>query len=63
MKGKNAESMEGRILERIALFEQLTHLVDDLFRMYINIRAPHLERGIGQNTRLDRIRRSSGINP
>jgi recombination associated protein RdgC len=31
--------MEGRILERIALFEQLTHLVGDLFRMFINIRA------------------------
>jgi hypothetical protein len=27
--------MEGRILERIALFEQLTQLVGDLFRMYI----------------------------
>jgi recombination associated protein RdgC len=41
-EGKNAESMEGRILERIGLFEQLTHLVGDLFRMYINIRASRL---------------------
>ncbi len=41
-EGKNAESMEGRILERIALFEQLTHLVGDLFRMFINIRATKL---------------------
>ncbi len=37
-----AESQEGRILERIALFEQLTRLVDDLFRMYINVRASQL---------------------
>ena len=37
-----AESLEGRILERIGLFEQLTRLVDDLFRLFINIRASHL---------------------
>lgn len=37
-----AESLEGRILERIALFEQLTRLVDDLYRMYINVRASQL---------------------
>ena len=37
-----AESLEVRILERIALFEQLTRLVDDLFRMYINVRASQL---------------------
>ena len=37
-----AESLEGSILERIALFEQLTRLVDDLFRMYINVRASQL---------------------
>lgn len=37
-----AESLEGRILERIGLFEHLTRLVDDLFRLYINIRASHL---------------------
>ena len=41
-EGKNAESLEGRILERIALFEQLIRLVEDLFRMFINIRASHL---------------------
>ncbi|MGD9948384.1 MAG: hypothetical protein AB7U29_07875 [Desulfobulbus sp.] len=41
-EGKNAESQEGRVLERIALFEQLTQLVGDLFRMFINIRASHL---------------------
>jgi hypothetical protein len=38
-EGKDAESLEGRILERIALFEQLTHLVGELFRMYIAVRA------------------------
>lgn len=37
-----AESLEGRILERIALFEELTRLVDDLYRMYINVRASQL---------------------
>ena len=37
-----AESLEGRILERIALFEQLTRLIDDLFRMFVNIRASQL---------------------
>ncbi len=41
-EGKNAESLEGQILERISLFEQLTHLVVDLFRMFINIRASKL---------------------
>ncbi len=41
-EGKDAESLEGKVLERIALFEQLTALVGDLFRMFINIRASHL---------------------
>ncbi|MGE4560832.1 MAG: hypothetical protein AB7E77_11575 [Desulfobulbus sp.] len=41
-EGKDAESQEGQVLERIALFEQLIHLVEDLFRMFINIRASHL---------------------
>lgn len=41
-EGKDAESFEGRILERISLVEQLTHLVDDLFRMFIIIRASRL---------------------
>ncbi len=38
-EGNNAESLEGRILERVALFEQLSALVNDLFRLFINIRA------------------------
>ena len=41
-EGKDGESLEGKVLERIALFEQLTGLVGDLFRMFINIRASHL---------------------
>ena len=41
-EGSSAESLEGRILERIALFEQLTRLVDELFHMFINIRASRL---------------------
>ena len=35
----DAESMEGRILERISLFEELGSLVNDLFRMFIKVRA------------------------
>ncbi|MDW7771504.1 MAG: hypothetical protein SCH71_01310 [Desulfobulbaceae bacterium] len=38
-EGDNPESMEARILERISLFEQLLELVNDLFRMYIAVRA------------------------
>ena len=38
-EGDDPESMEGRILERIGLFEQLTEIVNELFRMFINIRA------------------------
>lgn len=41
-EGKDGESLEGRVLERIALFEQLTALVGDLFHMFINIRASHV---------------------
>jgi recombination associated protein RdgC len=33
------DGLEGQILERVALFEDLTGLVDELFRMFINIRA------------------------
>lgn len=33
------ESMEGRILERISLFEELTSLVNDLFRLFLSVRA------------------------
>jgi len=38
-EGDDPESMEGRILERVSLFEQLLELVNELFRMYIEIRA------------------------
>lgn len=38
-EGDDPDSIEGRILERISLFEQLTELIRELFRMYINIRA------------------------
>ncbi len=33
------DSLEGKILDRISLFEQLTELITELFKMYINIRA------------------------
>ena len=35
----DAESMEGRILERVSLFEELNSLVNDLFSMFIKVRA------------------------
>jgi recombination associated protein RdgC len=38
-EGDDPESMEGRLLERVSLFEQLVELVDELFRMYIGVRA------------------------
>lgn len=38
-EGNEPEALEGRILERIALFEDLSSLVNDLFRMFIQIRA------------------------
>ncbi len=38
-EGGTREDMEGRILERIALFELLTGLILDLFRLFVNIRA------------------------
>lgn len=38
-EGPGADSLEGRVLERIALFEQLTGLVNDLFGLFINIRG------------------------
>lgn len=41
-EGDDPESMEGRILERIALFEQLTEIVNELFRMFLDIRASNL---------------------
>ncbi|MDH4317495.1 MAG: hypothetical protein OEV64_03820 [Desulfobulbaceae bacterium] len=33
------EAVEGRILERIALFEELSKLVNNLFRMFLEIRT------------------------
>lgn len=38
-EGDDPESLEGRILERVALFEDLSGLVNDLLRMYIQVRA------------------------
>jgi recombination associated protein RdgC len=38
-EGDDPESVEGRILERIALLEELTNLVMDLFRMFLARRA------------------------
>ena len=35
----DAESLEGRILERISLLEELNSLINDLFRMFIKVRA------------------------
>ncbi len=37
--GDDADSIEGQILERIALIEELTNLIGELFRMFITIRA------------------------
>ena len=37
--GDDPDSLEGQILERIGLFEELTALVNELFRMFINIRG------------------------
>ncbi|MHB1351032.1 MAG: hypothetical protein ACYCYR_14335 [Desulfobulbaceae bacterium] len=38
-EGDGPEAMEGRILERIGLFEELSSLVADLFRMFVQVRA------------------------
>jgi len=40
--GDDPDSLEGQILERIGLFEELTSLVNELFRVFINIRATSL---------------------
>lgn len=37
--GNDPEALEGRILERISLFEQLLELVNDLYRLYIGVRT------------------------
>jgi len=38
-EGDDPDSMEGRLLERIGMFEQLTEIVNELFKMFIDIRA------------------------
>lgn len=38
-EGDDPESIEGRILDRISLFEELSSLINDLFRMFISLRA------------------------
>ncbi|MHB8811497.1 MAG: hypothetical protein ACYC9M_16035 [Desulfobulbaceae bacterium] len=38
-EGDEPEAREGQLLERIGLFEELSSLVNDLFRMYIQVRA------------------------
>jgi recombination associated protein RdgC len=38
-EGDDPDSLEGKILDRISLFEQLTELITELFKMYINIRT------------------------
>lgn len=38
-EGDDPASLEGRILERVALFEDLSGLVNDLLRMFIQVRA------------------------
>jgi len=38
-EGDDPLSLEGRILERVALFEDLSGLVNDLLRMFIRVRA------------------------
>ena len=37
-EGKNREDLEARLLDRIALFELLSDLVLDLFRLFLNVR-------------------------
>ncbi|PIE59338.1 MAG: hypothetical protein CSA32_04685 [Desulfobulbus propionicus] len=37
--GDDPENFEGQILERVALFEELTFLVNELFRLFISIRS------------------------
>jgi recombination associated protein RdgC len=37
--GDDPDSLDGQILERIGLFEEVINLVNELFRMFINIRG------------------------
>ncbi len=32
------DAVEGRIIEKISLYEEVLHLIDELFRLYLNIR-------------------------
>ena len=48
----SAEETEGMILERIFLFEELTRIIDDLFRLYLQART-----GREWHRELDQIRR------
>ncbi|WP_457573580.1 hypothetical protein [Desulfolithobacter sp.] len=41
-EGNDPESLEGRILERISLLEELTGLIDELYRMFLEIRVSDL---------------------
>jgi len=50
-EGDDPESVEGRILERISLFEELSSLVNDLFRMFIEVRVSD-----GWSRELEKIR-------
>lgn len=34
----DASALEGRVLEKIGMIEQVLHLVDEMFRMYLNVR-------------------------
>ncbi len=38
-EGDDPEAVEGRILERISLFEELSGLVNELFRMFVVVRV------------------------
>lgn len=37
-KGASPEEVEGMILERVYLFDQLVHLVNELFRLFLDVR-------------------------
>ncbi|PIE58882.1 MAG: hypothetical protein CSA33_01605 [Desulfobulbus propionicus] len=38
-EGRSTDGVEGQVLERIALFEELIYLVNELFRMFITLRS------------------------
>lgn len=50
-KGDNPEEVEGMILERIYLFEELIKLVNELFRLFLNVRLAEEWRDELQNIR------------